>query len=1029
MPDGNGRLGVVLVHGFASGPDTWDALRERIAEDASLSFVDTLAFSYDTGVVRINPLKVRPSLSMAADSLKEYLRTDTGTSSRPLVLVAHSMGGLIVQRYLQRMLADGLGRELARIRRVVLLACPNDGSELMLSLRRSLFGAKSAQEGELRPLDDQVAETRRVILRDVVYATAATERTCPIPFDVYAGESDGIVRFSSARSAFPDTAVLPGDHFGILKARTPEHRTFTTLRRLIREARTAPRGPAAGAGDPEADPEPDAYAPLRALAGLPRIPEAFVGREEEVRTMWAALAPPPAPPAAEEEGRAGVQLVVGMGGVGKTALVLQVAARALAEPDWCSGGVLYADLNGYDPVAAQQATPTDVLDTFLRALGVVSEAIPVGVTARSAHLRTLLRQRNARGLRTLLVLDNAGGESQVRPLLPDDAATPVLVTSRSTLDIDARMRELGSLPPAASVELIRAALHQAFGDEDTRVEDEPDAARRVAELCGGLPLALHIVSALLVDTARRPLSALAEGLLDARTRLARLSRADQAVTAAFDLSYRTLAADRARLFRLLSLNPGPELSTAAAGSLLDIADTHDVEDALQDLVRTHLVEASPVWGRWRMHDLLRLHAAAHGAACAAEDEREAARERLLGHYLHTTRAAVARLPQQLVAPAEGFPDRGRAMGWLKTERPNLVAASLSAPEGSAAYGYLALALGAFFDRGRHYDDWIATGTQAAAAFRTLGAALQEAQALNFTGHALRQAGHVERAAADHERALALFREVGDRHGQAQALNNLGLCHQQSRQVALALREHSKADRLYEEAGDIRGRAQALNNLGLAQCRILDHDQALRTYTQARQLFAEAGDRYGEAQVLNNVGSCHRDMRLPAEAVVEHRAAAALYDELGDVHSAAGALLNAGLALFAYGHWREAAAALELARERYDSAGDAAGAANALNASARVFLSQNRGREAGEALASALTVFVELGDRAGEAAALSLRGRVQALIGDGQGMLDSYRQAADLYHLLGDRVGEASARAEISLDRMRWATDYSGYEGA
>ncbi len=453
----------------------------------------------------------------------------------------------------------------------------------------------------------------------------------------------------------------------------------------------------------------------------------------------------------------------------------------------------------------------------------------------------------------------------------------------------------------------------------------------MVELCGGLPLALHIVSGLLVDTARRPLSALAAALLDAGTRLARLSRADRAVTAAFDLSYRALGAQQAKLFRLLSLNPGPELSTAAASSLLDVADTHDVEQALQDLVRTHLVEASPVWGRWRMHDLLRLHAAQHGMACAAEDGREAARERLLDHYLHTTRAAVAQLPQQLIAPTEGFSGPRQAMDWLETERTNLVMASLGAPEGSAAYGYLALALGAFFDRGRHYDDWIATGTRAAEAFRALGATLQEAQALNFTGHALRQTGHIAQAAADHGRALELFRRLDDRHGQAQALNNLGLCHQQSRQVGLAVGEHWKAAALYEEADDPRGRAQALNNLGLAQCRMLDFHQAIVTYGRARELFAGAGDRYGEAQVRNNVGSCHREMAEPGKAVAEHRAAAALYGELGDAHGEAGALLNTGLALTAGGRSDEARAPLELARDRYGSTGDAQGAANALNA--------------------------------------------------------------------------------------------------
>lgn len=181
-------LGVVLVHGFKSGPDTWQLVRDRIAEDQSLAFVRTLPFSYATGLKRINPLRTWPSVNAAADSLWEFLRTEAGGFER-VVLVSHSMGGLVVQRHLARMLGDGHGWELARIARVVMLACPNDGSQLLLSTRRGVFGQRGhPQESALQPLNEQVTETRRVVLRDVVHARQVTDRTCPIPFSVYAGD-------------------------------------------------------------------------------------------------------------------------------------------------------------------------------------------------------------------------------------------------------------------------------------------------------------------------------------------------------------------------------------------------------------------------------------------------------------------------------------------------------------------------------------------------------------------------------------------------------------------------------------------------------------------------------------------------------------------------------------------------------------------------------------------------------------------------------------------------------------------------
>ncbi len=242
---GDAKLGVVLVHGFRSGPKTWEALRARIEEDSSLAFATALPFAYKTALRSWKPFQRLPDLNTVAGNLKEYVRTE-GAPFGSLIFVTHSMGGLVVQRYIARMLNDGHGKDLARIRRVVMLSCPNDGSELLLSLRRDALGRRSRnpQESELRPLNTQVAETRRVIVNQVLGKQKFSDRTCPIPFSVYAGETDGVVSPTSAHSIFGDAAVLPGDHFSILKATTPHHRTFTTLRRHLREARDAPVAPA-----------------------------------------------------------------------------------------------------------------------------------------------------------------------------------------------------------------------------------------------------------------------------------------------------------------------------------------------------------------------------------------------------------------------------------------------------------------------------------------------------------------------------------------------------------------------------------------------------------------------------------------------------------------------------------------------------------------------------------------------------------------------------------------------------------------
>ncbi|MFF7872405.1 tetratricopeptide repeat protein [Streptomyces qaidamensis] len=228
---GRDRLGVVLIHGFNSSPAMWQGFESLIAEDSDLGFVVPLPFSYATRLWQPHPLRRIPTLDTVADSLKEYLDTEAQGLPR-LMLVAHSQGGLVGQRLLVRMLAEGRGADLGRIRRVVLFACPNDGTQLALTLRRGLL-RRNPQERQLRPLDEQINDTKRVVLRDVVHAREITARTCPIPFSVYAGESDDVVPAASARSVFPDAGALPGDHFGIVRPDSRSHRSFTTLKRLI----------------------------------------------------------------------------------------------------------------------------------------------------------------------------------------------------------------------------------------------------------------------------------------------------------------------------------------------------------------------------------------------------------------------------------------------------------------------------------------------------------------------------------------------------------------------------------------------------------------------------------------------------------------------------------------------------------------------------------------------------------------------------------------------------------------------------
>ncbi|MEV7197343.1 NB-ARC domain-containing protein [Streptomyces sp. NPDC093510] len=188
-----------------------------------------------------------------------------------------------------------------------------------------------------------------------------------------------------------------------------------------------------------------------------------------------------------------VAAVAGLAGVGKTELVVQSAVRALKKPGWFPGGVLFVDMFGYDP--ERHLSPERALDGLLRALGMPREHIPAGLQDRSRLYRSVLAAFAEQGQRILVVIDNASTAEQARPLLPTDGTTATLLTSRHTLDIDARLHDMNTLDPHASVELLHQVLLQARGTTDTRVQDAPEDATTIARLCAGLPLALRIAAA------------------------------------------------------------------------------------------------------------------------------------------------------------------------------------------------------------------------------------------------------------------------------------------------------------------------------------------------------------------------------------------------------------------------------------------------------------------------------------------------------------------------------------------------------
>ncbi len=662
--------------------------------------------------------------------------------------------------------------------------------------------------------------------------------------------------------------------------------------------------------------QPRAAAPT-ALAQLPPRAAGFTGRDEQLTSMIGLLDP------VAKTGAIAVS-AAGLAGVGKTALAV-AAGHAARQRGWFAGGVLFIDLHGYD---AAPVAPGQALDALLRALGVPAEHIPPDADGRAGLYRSALAGLSEP---VLIIADNASAEEQVRPLLPGGGPHRVVVTSRHTLGgLDARLLDITVLNSEASIRLLDTLIRTARPDDD-RITGDAQAANRLAQACGGLPLALQIIAALLKADPGLAYADLAAGLESEHQRLEQLRYGDGSggqamlsVEAAFELSYQRLSPQSARVFGLLPLIPGPDASTAAVAALTDLSPSR-ARGVLADLARAHLAEEVPAGaGRWQLHDLVRLHAKRKRDQDAGDAGYERAMDRLLGYYFDQADAADNHLRALPGTPVpDAFGDRASALSWLDAERSCLVAAVTAASEQhrDRIAMLLPLCLTVYFDWRRRFDDQIATCTLGLAAAKKLGSHANEAAALNNLGLALRQVRRYNEAITAHQNAAAIYRETGDRHGDGMALNNLGVALTEVRRYNEAITAHQNAAAIYRETGDRHGDGSALNNLGLALRQVRRHNEAITAHQNAAAIYRETGDRHREGTALNNLGNALTEVRRIDEAITAHQDAAAIFRQTGDRHREGIVLGNLGLALAEVRRYDEAITAHQDAAAIYRETGD------------------------------------------------------------------------------------------------------------
>jgi DNA-binding SARP family transcriptional activator/tetratricopeptide (TPR) repeat protein len=646
--------------------------------------------------------------------------------------------------------------------------------------------------------------------------------------------------------------------------------------------------------NPDPTPPPDPVFRVATPRILPPPSIGFAGRQREMAEVAEVLAGP-----------ARMSVVSGPGGVGKTALCLQIA-HGLS--DTFRDGQLYADLRGGTdgPLDAR-----DVLARFLRALGVEGAGIPPSLDERTDLFRSLVAER-----RVLVVLDNAASVDQILPLVPNGPHCATLINTRARLGaaLGVHMLDLDVLDEPTAVELLRRMVGEA------RIDAAPEAAADLARQCGFLPLALRIAGARLAAKPHWRVGTVVDLLHDERHRLDEFRHGHLDVRASIALSYGALSADARRLLRLLGSAGLQETTVWLAAALIDQPDKA-AELLLEELFDARLLDvvAGATLVRYRMHDLVLLYAAE-----GADDEDPP--DTLRASRLNTYQAwlSVAEIANRAVY-ASGFQavygsSTRRSMsyavaeaidrdpiGWFESERSAINAAvRATVADGCVELAWeITSSIALLLQMRRHFDEWRELVDLVLAAARAAGDRRGVATMTFLAGAVALDTAGPDLGGAEFERAIGMFEELGaaedaacvrlyrtsaDRvkgdhdavgRGARRALEKLnrasdacwrGYAHRVLAQAHLALGDLPAADEcvdaafaVYDKSPSRMGVAQSVFWQAMIRLRQERFDEAQLGFERALRACEETGDKSGQAQ-------CARGFGMVALARGEHERA-------------------------------------------------------------------------------------------------------------------------------------------------------------
>jgi len=721
---------------------------------------------------------------------------------------------------------------------------------------------------------------------------------------------------------------------------------------------------------------------------IPPQPSDFTGREDDLQELLGLL-----------ERDSVIIGLRGLGGVGKTALAFALAENT---KDRYPDGQLFVSMMG---TSQQPLTPSEAMAQIIR-----SYNLDLRLPKSEAELANLYRSV-LNGKRALLLLDNALDEHQVRPLLPP-ARCSLIVTSRWKFKLPGMtLKDLKVLKLDEAVELLQnTAGRDYLGDRSQNKGDWMD----MALLCGCLPVALRAAGSFLANTTDSSPGGYVKELRDEWKRLGIIGKegVEEGALAKFSLSYGRLAAETARVFRLLSIFPADFNAQAEEEICKDDGHRH-----LSDLVRWSLVDfhrsGSGDEGRYRLHDLVRLFAAGRRVEVESTGAQNDVQHRHAKHY------------KEVLSSATELYENGDVLAGLRKfdlERMNIEAGWAWAKKNfagndaaaSLCCGYLNWPY--LLDLRMHPKERILWLETALSASRQLKDKSRECGHLHNIGIAYDNLGEYHKAIEYQKKSLAIARQIGDKKSEGRALGNLGLAYDNLGKYREAIRYQEKSLAIAREIGDRKSEGKALGDLGLAYDSLGDYHNAIEFQEKSLAIAREIGDKKSEGYALGNLGIAYDRQGDYRKAIEYHEQRLVIAGEIRDRGSEGYAIGSLGLAYYNLGEYTKAIEHQEkhlaIARE----IGDRKGEGYALGNLGSVYIRLCDYKKAIEYHEQRLVIAREIGHRKGEGHALGNLGLAYAALGDTLKAVEYYEQALAIAREIGDRRGEGNALWNIGLAR-------------